>query len=125
MTKEQQNTIALQFNACINRRDLQGLATFMTEDHTFIDKANHEVQGKEQVVEAWKGFFALFPDYRNIFERVESRNPLVVIIGRSTCSEKALDGPALWTAQLRGEKVAEWRVYEDTPENRKRLGFEE
>jgi ketosteroid isomerase-like protein len=124
MTNDKQKTIPLQFNECINSQDIQGLATFMTDDHTFIDKANQEIQGKGKAVEAWKGFFALFPDYRNIFERVESRNNLVAIIGHSTCSEKQLDGPALWTAQLRGEKVAEWRVYDDTPENRKRLGLE-
>jgi ketosteroid isomerase-like protein len=124
MTNDEQQNIVLQFNECINRRDLQGLAILMTDDHTFIDKANQAVQGKEHVVAAWQGFFALFPDYQNIFERVESRNSLVAISGHSTCSEKLLDGPALWTAKLKDEKVAEWRVYEDTPENRTLLDFE-
>lgn len=124
MTEDEQKSIALHFNECINHRDLQGLATLMTDDHTFIDKANQAVHGKEHMVEAWQGFFARFPDYMNIFERVESRNHLVTISGYSTCSEKQLDGPALWTAKLRGEKVAEWRVYHDTPENRKMLSLE-
>jgi ketosteroid isomerase-like protein len=124
MTNDEQQTIALHFNECINSRDIQGLASLMTDDHTFIDKANQSVQGKEQVVEAWQGFFAQFPDYRNIFERIESRNHLVAISGYSTCSEKQLDGPALWTAQLRGDQVAQWRVYDDTPENRKLLSLE-
>jgi len=124
MTNDEQQIIALQFNECINSRDIHGLAILMTDDHTFIDKANQSVQGKEKVVEAWQGFFALFPDYRNIFERVESRNHLVEISGYSTCSEKQLDGPAHWTAKLKGDKVAEWRVYEDTPENRNLLSLE-
>jgi len=124
MTNDEQQIIAFQFNKCINSRDIHELATWMTDDHTFIDSANQSFQGKEKVVEAWQGFFALFPDYRNIFERVESRNNLVAISGYSTCSEKQLDGPALWIAKLRGDKVAEWRVYVDTPENRKRLSLE-
>jgi ketosteroid isomerase-like protein len=123
MTSDQQKTIVLQFNGCINSRDLEGVAALMTADHTFIDSANAEVHGKERVVEAWKGFFAHFPDYRNIFERVESRDHLVAIRGRSTCSEQLLDGPALWTATVRDDKVAEWRVYKDTPENRAALNF--
>jgi ketosteroid isomerase-like protein len=123
MTNDKRKTTALQFNECINSRDIHGLATLMTDDHTFIDSANHSLQGKEKAVEAWKGFFALFPDYRNVFEHIESRNDLVAIIGYSTCSEKQLDGPALWTAKLRGDKVAEWRVYKDTPENRKELSL--
>jgi len=124
MTNDEQQLIALHFNECINSRDIHGLASLMTEDHTFIDMANQAVQGKEKVVEAWQGFFALFPDYRNSFARVESRNHLVAISGYSTCSEKQLDGPALWTAKLKDEKVAEWRVYEDTLANRHLLSLE-
>ena len=124
MSNDEQKIIAFQFNECINSRDIHGLATLMTDDHTFIDSANQAVQGKEKVVEAWQGFFALFPDYCNIFERVEWRNNLVAISGYSTCTEQQLDGPALWTAELRGDKVAEWRVYNATPENRKRLNLE-
>jgi ketosteroid isomerase-like protein len=123
MTNDQQKTIALQFNECINSRDLAGLAALLTDDHTFIDSANAAVHGKERVVEAWRGFFALFPDYRNHFEQVESRTDVVAIMGRSTCSEPQLDGPALWTAKLSGDKVAEWRVYNDTPDNRRALNF--
>lgn len=125
MTNDTPKTITLQVNACINNRDIHGLAALLTDDHTFIDSANNSVQGKEQVVEAWTRFFALFPDYRNLFERVESRHHRVAIMGRSSCSEQQLDGPALWTAQVRGDKVAEWRVYKDTPENRSALKFRE
>jgi ketosteroid isomerase-like protein len=123
MTHDHQKAIALHFNACINSRDLEGLAALLADDHTFIDSANAAVHGKERVVEAWRGFFALFPDYQNIFERVESRTDLVAIMGRSTCSEPQLDGPVLWTAKVRGDQVAEWRVYTDTADNRRALNF--
>jgi hypothetical protein len=39
------------------------------------------------------------------------------------CSDVRLDGPALWTAKARDSKLAEWRVYEDTPANRHMLGI--
>jgi ketosteroid isomerase-like protein len=123
MTSDHHQTIALRFNECINNRDLRGLAALMTDDHTFIDSASASVHGKSRVVEAWRGFFALFPDYRTIFELVESRDQLVAIMGRSTCSEPQLNGPALWTAKIRGNQVAEWCVYKDTPENRTALRF--
>jgi ketosteroid isomerase-like protein len=123
MANDHQQTIALQFNECINTRDLDGLAGMLGDEHTFIDSANTRVHGKERVVAAWRGFFARFPDYRNIFEWVESRDQLVAIMGRSVCSEPQLDGPALWTAKVQGDQVVEWRVYKDTPENRTALGF--
>ena len=49
----------------------------------------------------------------------------LIAIGRSVCAiDPELDGPAIWTANVRGNRVSEWRVYEDTPENRLRLGID-
>lgn len=116
--------IALQFNTSINKRDLEGLASFMAENHVFIDTEGHAIKGKNACVEAWQGFFQQFPDYKNIFKTVTSRDDLVLIIGYSTCSFEPLNGPALWTAKIQDDKVVEWRVYTDTEENRKALKIE-
>src|SRR5262245_7615836 len=56
MTNDHQQAIVLQFNKCINNRDIAGLAALLTDDHMFIDSVNTLVCGKEPVVEAWKGF---------------------------------------------------------------------
>ncbi len=115
--------VAIRFNDRINDRDLEGLVDLMTEDHTFIDSSNEVVGGREEMRKAWTDFFQHFPDYRNIFTWVESRDNLVVMVGHSVCSHKPLDGPAIWTAMVRDGLVAEWRVYEDKEENRRRLGI--
>ena len=73
-------------------------------------------------MKAWRGFFESFPDYRNVFENVSVRDGVITIVGHSVCSDKRLDGPALWTAEVLEGKVAQWRVYDDTPENRAQLG---
>jgi hypothetical protein len=72
------------------------------------------------------GFFDAFPDYRNVWtDLVRSREALVAI-GRSVCAiEPELDGPAIWTATVRDNKVAGWRVYEDTRANRIRRGLDD
>jgi hypothetical protein len=49
---------------------------------------------------------------------------IVFAIGRSVCStEAALDGPAIWTVRTEGDRVSEWRVFDDTPESRRQLGL--
>lgn len=63
------------------------------------------------------------PGLQNHFIRIESQENLVIIIGYSTCSTKALDGPALWTAIIENDLVAEWRILEDSKENRKLFGI--
>lgn len=121
MNKDEQKVIVLQFNECINKQNIDGLAALTTDDHTFIDSVNSVIHGKEKSLESWGRFFELFPDYRNVFEKLESQNNFVLITGHSICLGKRLDGPALWTAKIKDDKFAEWRVYHDTPENRKQL----
>ena len=113
--------VALKFNEKINARDLEGLAELMTEDHTFIDIPGEVYRGKGIMKDGWRDFFTRYPDYRNIFTRVQVDNDFVVMVGYSTCSYDPLDGPALWSAKVRDGQVAEWRVYEATDQNRRNL----
>ena len=85
------------------------------------DEITHE--GKDTLKQIWIQFFEMCPDYKNHFVRIESKENLVIIMGYSTCSNKALDGPALWTAKIENDLVAEWRILEDSKENRRLLGI--
>lgn len=114
-----------KFNALINEGDLEGLSSMMTEGHTFIDSQGDIVHGKAKMISVWRDFFTAYPDYKNTFERVGRLGNFVVLHGYSTCSnESALEGPAIWTAKVQEGQVAEWRVYEDTAENRSLFGLE-
>jgi hypothetical protein len=62
---------------------------------------------------AWRGFFASFPDYRNVFDNVRSSSGgIVEVHGRSECSVAALAGPARWRAVVADGLVVEWRVFD-------------
>ena len=115
--------VAVRFNNCINRRDVAGLAALMSDDHRFVDVESNTVSGKQACLQAWRGFFDAFPDYRNVFTSFTTRGDVVGIVGYSECTEPRLAGQAIWTATIRGETVAEWRVYADTPDTRARLGL--
>ena len=74
-------------------------------------------------MEAWRGFFEQFPDYRNTFTSVITRGDLAIAVGYSTCDTEVLSGPAIWTASVADGRLAHWRVYQDTPEVRSDLGI--
>ena len=115
--------IANSFNDAITRRDLDGLTALMTPDHTFTDADGGAVTGRAACRDAWEGFFAAFPDYRNVFTTVIAGRDRATLAGYSVCTEPALDGPALWTATIHDGRVASWTVHHDNPENRRRLGL--
>jgi ketosteroid isomerase-like protein len=105
--------VALAFNAAINRGDLPGLGRLMADDHRFIDTAGNTFTGKPGCLEAWRGFFASFPDYRNVFDIIRSRpGGVVEAQGRSECSVAVLAGPARWRAVVANGLVVEWRVFD-------------
>jgi ketosteroid isomerase-like protein len=116
-------TIVGRFNDCINGRDVGCLSRLMTDDHLFVDSEGGRVDGKQRCLAAWRGFFDAYPDYRNVFACMSASADVVAVAGRSVCSEPALDGPALWTARVRDGRVCEWRVHQDTPETRARIGL--
>jgi ketosteroid isomerase-like protein len=124
METNPQRAVVLRFNECINNRDIEGLAELMTDGHAFIDSANNTFQGKEKALEAWRGFFDSFSDYQNVIEHVAIfSDDRVTLIGHSRCSDQRLEGPAIWFAKVDGGKIAEWRVYEDTAQNRVQMGL--
>jgi ketosteroid isomerase-like protein len=109
MSKKDPKFVVLQFNECTNNRDIEGLSILMAEEHVFIDSSDDIHRGKEADIKGWINFFNLYPDYKNHFTLIESRDNFVLISGYSTCSFEPLDGPALWTAKIEYDLVAEWR----------------
>ncbi|HMG94157.1 MAG TPA: nuclear transport factor 2 family protein [Chryseolinea sp.] len=110
------------FNDAINSRDPGRLALFMSEDHTFVDSAGGRAMGRKDCIIVWERFFSQFPDYKNNFEHMELQGNVVITFGHSRCSDEKLNGPALWTATIKNNLIQEWRVYNDTPANRKLIG---
>jgi ketosteroid isomerase-like protein len=115
--------IAMAFHAAINRRDVEALCALMTEDHRFVDHVEAVIDGKEACRRVWREFFLGFPDYRNEISHCVAAGAQAAMAGRSHSSDSFLDGPALWSAVAEGDKLSEWRVYEDTPANRTTLGL--
>lgn len=113
----------LRFNECINARDAAGLAALMTDDHRLIDRAGTITAGRDAVTAAWQRFFPAFPEYRNTFEETRAEGHVAIILGYATWHR---DGPAdrvIWTATVEDGLVAEWRIHDDTADNRGRFGI--
>jgi hypothetical protein len=115
--------VAFQFMDAINAGSIESLADLMTEEHRFVDSAGSITIGKDACLAGWRRFFVAFPDYQNFVDRIGTYDGTVVIRGGSACSSPELDGPALWAAEVVDGLIDEWRVYDDTTQNRHLLGI--
>ena len=115
--------IVNDFNDCINNQDIEGMAALMHENHVFIDRDGSSHGPKTHMVKGWKEFFKLFPDYRNTFTDIKTEKNSVYVLGYAYWSEKEPYDPVIWTGKIENDLIAEWRVYEDTAENRKQFDF--
>ena len=73
------------------------------------------------MIEAWKSFFKAFPDYKNTFNKIESKNNQVFITGFAYWSKENSFDPAIWSVVIENDLVKEWHLYYDTEANRNKL----
>ncbi len=114
--------IAQAFIEAISKHDVDALCALMSEDHLFVDSADHRWQGRETMRDAWRGYFLWFPDYAITVEETYANGSVVVVLGKAGgtyAGDGGLDPsrewqvPAAFRAEVVGGLVKEWRVYAD------------
>ena len=116
--------IVQAFIAAINKRDVDGLASLMTDDHTFIDPRGNRCEGRQAMIEGWRGFFGMFPKFHIAVESIGGTGDFVAVFGRSACAYAGKRGseantfemPAAWKAVVCGGKIQFWQVFADWTE---------
>jgi hypothetical protein len=114
--------IVLDFVDAINSADVDTIYNLMAEGHLFIDSQDNRVIGKENMKQAWIGYFALFPDYKIEIKEILEKDSLFCILGYASGTYKNLKNennsnywriPAAWTATVKDNQIKVWQVYAD------------
>jgi hypothetical protein len=112
--------VALKFVEVINKGDSEKLIKLQTEDFTLIDMAGNKYRGQD----GWEDYFSTYPKYKIHVKHVLRSGNGVAIIGKTTDSNIPLEVEefenVLWIAEIRDNLVAEWRIYSDIEEAKKK-----
>lgn len=125
MATEDPKSIVTRFNEFITMKDIDGLSALLSDDHVFIDRDGNRIEGKGQMILAWKKFFEMFPQYRNTFVEVKSMGEVIVIRGFAYWNSDNTHDSVIWTARLSGGRIKEWRIYSDAEDVRKLFHFDQ
>ena len=112
----------MDFANAINRGDVDKMVELMSDNHTFVDSRDNRVTGKENMKQAWIGYFNLFPDYKIEITGMLQKKSLFYLVGyaggtymnlMNENNSKSWRIPAAWTDIIKKNKVQYWQVYAD------------
>jgi hypothetical protein len=113
-----------EFVNAINSARADRLSPLMTRDHVFIDSLGARLEGRTAVVEGWRSYFRLFPDYRIEVQGwfLGDDETSAMLHGRASGTlhrdTRPVEGgrweiPAAWRASTDARRVTSWQVYAD------------
>jgi ketosteroid isomerase-like protein len=108
--KKQDENPATDFHQAINRKDINRLEALMCDAHVMTDKAGQKLEGKAACLDAWRSFFAMFPDYHHEIKHVKRLDKGIWIYGFAYSRHPELHGPARWFARIENGKVWSWEI---------------
>jgi hypothetical protein len=120
----------ISFVDCINRRDLDGLARLMADDHRLEIFDEAPLVGRDANVKAWAGYFGGFPNYVVHPRRLAARGGQVAILGHTTGSHLGLPDEEeskqtlIWIGDVTEGRLSVWRLAGDTPDHRRIYGLD-
>ncbi len=101
----------------------------MTDDHALVVLDESPLVGRSANEDAWRGYFASFPDYVISPRHIVANGASVAVLGVTTGShlglpdEEEMRLDVIWLAHVVDGRLSSWRVAEDTPELRAELGL--
>ncbi len=122
------------FINAINQHKLADIAGLMTKDHTFVDSRGLAHSGREHLLDGWRAYLDMFPDFEIQAEHLLERDGVVAVFGlacgtyngkRGLVPENRLKMPAAWKAVVTSGKIQCWQVYTDWTEGAKVIEADE
>lgn len=114
--------IVISFVEAINNHDTDKIVNLMAEDYIFIDSYREKHVGKKGEKQGWKGYFALFPDFKIEIEDMAENDSIFGLFGYASATYKNLKDEsnsnfwkiqASWKAIVENKKIKHWQIYCD------------
>jgi ketosteroid isomerase-like protein len=108
--------------AAINDGRAERVAAAMSLDGLFIDSLGRRIEGRQALIDGWRGYFRLFPDYRIEVDGMMIEGQEALLHGRARATlhrdgHKVEGGAweinAAWRALSDGRRIASWQVFAD------------
>ena len=100
-----------RFVVALNAHDADSLEGLLTEDFTYIDSWREGVTGRDKVMAAFRSLLAIDPDFGIEVDRMDWRDPHVLMTGRVNSRQFGPNRRAVWQVLVRDGRVAEYQAW--------------
>lgn len=100
-----------RFVAALNAHDADTLEALLTEDFTYIDSWREGVTGRDKVMAAFRSLLQVDPDFGIEVDRMDWREPHVLMTGRVNSRQFGPKRRAVWQVLVRGDRIAEYQAW--------------
>ena len=106
----------------INSGQAERIAGAMSLDAVFVDSLGRRIEGRTALLDGWRAYLRVFPDYRIDVEALMTEGPEAMLHGRARATlhrdARPVEGGAwevmaAWRAVTDGRKVSLWQVFAD------------
>lgn len=104
-------TIVRRYVACLNARDLPGVAALLHRECRFIDSHGEWIEGSANVIAATKRFFAIEPAFRLEVDALVEHEGDILLRGRALATHEEFSRDALWRARVEDSLVICWQSF--------------
>jgi hypothetical protein len=110
------------FVAAVNSGRPEKIVGAMHADAVFIDSLGNRIEGKAELLDGWRAYLRLFPDYRVEIAAIFVEEREAMLHGRAGGTlhraNRPVEGgrweiPAAWRAVTDSRRVTLWQVYAD------------
>jgi len=110
------------FVEAINGGRAERIVPLMDRSGQFIDSLGNRIEGKAALLDGWRGYLRLFPDYRVEIEAVFVEEREAMLHGRAGGTlhrdGRPVEGgrweiPAAWRAVTDSRRITLWQVFAD------------
>ena len=100
-----------RFVSALNAHDTDRVEALLTDDFTYIDSWREGVSGRDKVMAAFRSLLLIDPDFGIEVDRMDWRDPHVLMSGRVNSLQFGPNRRAVWQVLVRDGRVAVYQAW--------------
>lgn len=103
--------VVRRYVACLNARDLDGIAVLLHPNCRFVDSHGEWIEGRNAIIAATRRFFSLERRFRLTLHAIVEHDGEILLRGKADAEHEEFRQDALWKARVENGAIIFWQSF--------------